>query len=152
MFKYSMDSFCKDCKELAERVREYNFTHILYIERGGRYIAQELIKYYPKALTVPIKISFYNGQEKRHTPLIQYDACVVFKPHNRVLVVDDLCDTGDTMNFLKESYLLNKAESVKTAVLIKKPTSTFNPDYYVLDNVNDWCVFPWEDEQGNHIF
>jgi hypoxanthine phosphoribosyltransferase len=148
---YTTDSFCEDCKLLAERVSGYPFTHILSVERGGGYVTRELIKYYPKAIVVPIRVSFYDGQIKRNTPIIEYASGKVFNKNDKVLIVDELTESGDSLILIKQLNILINASDVKIAVLIKKIKSKIDPDYFLRDNINDWCKFPWEDEFGNHI-
>ena len=60
---------------------------------------------------------------------------MVDEVHKGVLVVDDLADTGDT---LQEYY---KEEDV--AVLFMKPWSTFTPTYFV-SKTEYWIEFMWE--------
>lgn len=151
MLVYTHDLFVTECKSLAEQVIGYKPTHILSIERGGGYVARELIKYLPRCSVVPIKLSFYDGQNKRPVPLFSYSAGVVFKKEDKVVICDDLVDKGDTCKFLKESYILKNVTDAKVAVLVWKPTSCITPDYYTRSGVIDWVKFHWEDSQGNHI-
>lgn len=60
-----------------------------------------------------------------------------------VLLVDDLVDSGKTMEFVVRHLMEKGAASVTTAVFFKKPTSTHNPDFYV-DTTEKWVVFPWD--------
>ncbi|HQU08877.1 MAG: hypothetical protein B7X06_02295 [Verrucomicrobia bacterium 21-51-4] len=58
--------------------------------------------------------------------------------HGRtVLLVDDICDTGGTLNFLEKKLLEEGAKEIKVAVLIhrKVPNSSFHPD---------WSIFAYE--------
>jgi len=60
-----------------------------------------------------------------------------------VLVVDDVADTGRTMQLVID-YLSNyKVKSIKTLTIYVKPWSTFIPDYYFAQTTK-WIVFPWE--------
>jgi len=62
----------------------------------------------------------------------------------KVLVVDDVADTGDSiliiMDYLKEKTPLE----IRTAVLHYKTCSTLKPDYYgeKLEEWN-WIIYPW---------
>jgi hypoxanthine phosphoribosyltransferase len=149
--QYTIEAFCKDCKILADRVNDYPFTHILSVERGGGYVTRELIKYFPRAIVVPIKVSFYKGDIKQEQPHIEYPACKVFNASERVLICDDLLDSGDTISYIQNMHILKKAGSVKTAVVLVKPTSKIQADYYVHNNITSWVQFYWEDSHGNHI-
>ena len=62
----------------------------------------------------------------------------------RVLVVDEVVDTGATMSKVTRIVRSLGASSVKTAVLHYKSTSTFVPDYYV-EKLEKWAwvFYPW---------
>ena len=68
----------------------------------------------------------------------------------RILLCDDLSDTGITLNKSidwLESYkpIKGKIESIKTATLWKKKQSTFEPDYCAVRLPdNPWIVQPFE--------
>mgnify|MGYP000647363856 CR=1 FL=1 len=62
----------------------------------------------------------------------------------RVLVADDVADSGRTMQLVIEILVANGAE-VRTAVLYTKPTSIYRVDY-VWKNTDAWIVFPWSDQ------
>jgi len=67
--------------------------------------------------------------------------------HERILIVDDIIDSGETMNTLHEYFQYHYPEvDIRTAGLIyKSNTSKHKPDYYGMDmECNDWIVFPWE--------
>jgi len=53
---------------------------------------------------------------------------------NNCLVVDDVADTGAT---------LEKFKNYKTATLHYKPWSSVKPTYYV-EETTDWIIYPWE--------
>ena len=68
----------------------------------------------------------------------------------RILLCDDLSDTGITFNksidWLKQyGPIKNKIEDIKTATLWKKKKSTFDPDYCAVKLPdNPWIVQPFE--------
>ena len=67
----------------------------------------------------------------------------------RVLIVDDICDSGETFHKMR-SYLTKKAKEVdvKFATLWWNNECNFEPTYYVReiakDSTNTWINFPWE--------
>ena len=68
----------------------------------------------------------------------------------RILLCDDLSDTGITLNksidwLKKYPPLIGKIKEIKTAVLWKKKDSTFEPDFCAqrLES-NPWIVQPFE--------
>ena len=65
---------------------------------------------------------------------------------SHILIVDDICDSGETIKKLKESF--NKCQ---TATLYYKETAIDKPDIYGEVTGEEWLVFPWEnnEEIGN---
>ena len=61
----------------------------------------------------------------------------------KVLVVDEVADTGASLKLVKLHVLEKGASAVKMATLYFKPRSVFKPDYFVKET-NRWIVFPWE--------
>ncbi len=70
----------------------------------------------------------------------------------KVLVVDDIADTGDSFSLIMD-YLKEKGPfDIRTAVFQYKTSSTFIPDYWgeKLEEWN-WIIYPWafyEDIEG----
>ncbi|RLI86232.1 MAG: phosphoribosyltransferase, partial [Archaeoglobales archaeon] len=62
----------------------------------------------------------------------------------RVLVVDDVADTGETVELVAKHVMEKNAKDVRTAVLDFKHTSKFVPDYYAREMESwKWIVYPW---------
>ena len=61
----------------------------------------------------------------------------------KVLVVDDITDTGESMGIAVD-YIqsLNPAE-IKTATLRHITNSKFTPDYFAEEIIWRWVIFPW---------
>lgn len=66
---------------------------------------------------------------------------------DRILVVDDLADSGHTLNVVKQELpqRFPHLKDVRTAVIWKKGVSMFNPDFFVeyLPN-SPWIHQPFE--------
>jgi hypoxanthine phosphoribosyltransferase len=61
----------------------------------------------------------------------------------RVLIVDDITDTGQSMELAKKHVEeLNPAE-IKTATLVHLDNSKYIPDFYGHERPWAWIVFPW---------
>ena len=58
------------------------------------------------------------------------------------LVVDDICDTGET---------LKKSIAMYTATLHYKPTAKFTPDFYAKEVGTEWIVYPWERKDSDAV-
>ena len=74
------------------------------------------------------------------------------KTDERVLILDDVCDSGVTFTRIREHIQKNALEEincdVRFAVLWWNNEIDFEPDYYVneiaKDSTNTWIHFPWE--------
>ena len=60
----------------------------------------------------------------------------------RVLVVDDIADTGKTLERLKP--LMGHDDVIYTIYYHKQ--STVTPNAWVFEKKDDWVVFPWEED------
>jgi len=66
--------------------------------------------------------------------------------YKNILIVDDICDTGETLSQYSEF------PSVLTATLHYKPTAMFKPDfYYNLAKEDVWYCYPWENKDSQTI-
>lgn len=61
----------------------------------------------------------------------------------RVLIVDDISDSGLTLQLAVEAVNLYMPVEVRTASIYIKPWTELVPDYYAFTTRN-WIVFPWE--------
>ena len=66
----------------------------------------------------------------------------VYSIDSTTLVVDDICDTGET---------LNRIITPLTAVLHYKKAAKHKPTFYALEVGDDWIVYPWERRDSESI-
>ncbi len=132
-------------RELATRIADdgYRPDVILSIARGGLFVAGGL----GYALDVKnlhvINVEFYTGVDTR------LDLPVVLPPvpqavdlsGARVLVADDVADTGLTLRLVKDFCAEHVAE-VRCAVVYEKPRSVVACEY-VWRRTEKWINFPW---------
>ncbi len=65
----------------------------------------------------------------------------------KVLIVDDITDTGQSMELAKNHISeLNPAE-IKTATLIHLNNSKYVPDFYGSERDWAWIIFPWNKKE-----
>jgi uncharacterized protein len=132
-------------RELASAIAkdDYRPDLILAIARGGLFIAGAL----GYALSVKniyvMNVEYYTGVDER-LPLP-----VVLPPvpdlvdleTSRVLIADDVADTGHTLALVHE-FCKGKVADVRAAVLYQKPHSVIACEY-VWSNTDRWITFPW---------
>lgn len=136
-------------RTLAQQVADdgYEPDIVLAIARGGLFAAGSL----GYALSVKniyvMNVEFYTGVgERLDVPMMlpPYIDLVEMKDQ-RVLIADDVADTGATLEVVRDICADAVAE-VRTAVLYEKPISTVTCDYVGL-RTDRWIVFPWSADQ-----
>lgn len=130
---------------------EYKPDVIVGIVRGGLIPAVGISHYYDVPLYT-INVSFRDT--KIQGGLEQLFG--LLDEGKKVLLVDDICDSGETLHHIYESVktVFNSTvpENLKTAVLVHNEgcNRVNTPDYYGLEinkNENDeWIVFFWEQD------
>jgi hypoxanthine phosphoribosyltransferase len=76
------------------------------------------------------------------------DLPLVFEPTEKTLIVDDICDSGETFIEIDSKY-----PNLKFACLHLKPhTSKFTPHIWAGSWISDdWVVYPWENKESEAI-
>lgn len=127
----------------------WQFDHILCLARGGLRIGDVFSRLFQLPLSI-LSVSSYRGQNGREQEQLQIGpsiASVSGRMEGRVLLIDDLVDTG--LSFLEvHSWLARhypEVKEVRSAVIWAKSSSTIKPDYYLhyLENA-PWIHQPFE--------
>jgi uncharacterized protein len=142
------DLFGTAARELARIVTDdgYRPDVVIAIARGGLTVAGALAYALGVKNCGSMNVEFYTGVDER------LDVPVVLPPTLdlvdvrglRVLVADDVADTGHTLRLVREVLAQHVAEA-RTAVLYGKPRSVVAPDY-TWRETDRWVVFPWSAE------
>ncbi|ARM75104.1 phosphoribosyltransferase [Acidianus manzaensis] len=90
-----------------------------------------------------IEIKFYRGVGRTNSkPTIK--AVYVNDIENKnVLIVDDVADSGETLDAVSNIITMFNPKVIKTATIYIKPWSKRIPDYYS-KSVDKWIIFPWD--------
>lgn len=140
--KISWKAYHRYAEELGAAVKKDRFRPnvIVCISRGGLPIGVMLSEILRRPLAV-ITVQSYRGTKPGR---MKFDTRIssVAPIKGKILLVDDLVDTGRTMKATKK-YLLRFGE-VRTAVLWRKVCSKFVPDYFAKwMPAEKWIVFPY---------
>lgn len=130
------------CRYLAECVQQSDFDpqQVVGIAFGGILPAAFVSVFLQRPLQV-LRISHYDGQVRLPAPVVVEGQGSI--PGIDTLVVDDVADSGETLEEA-QSYLYSYGVSeARFATLHRKPSSSFVPDWYV-DVVDGWVHYPWE--------
>jgi hypothetical protein len=135
-------------RELATSIAESRFRPelILGIARGGLFIAGSLGYALSVKNTFLVNVEYYTGVDER------LDVPVMLPPYLdpaelqdlRVLIADDVADTGHTLELVKQ-FCAERVAEVRVAVLYQKPHSVVDSEY-VWRRTSRWINFPWSSE------
>ena len=151
----SFSEYLDTVEKLAIEINKgYNPTVLVGIMRGAAPII-DILSRILKLPTAYIVIQSYSGKgiEDKQGDLIfsrEISSIASDKDFKRVLLVDDLSDTGLTLNksiewLKKYEPIKNYMSEVKTACLWKKKSSKFKPDFCPIILKDDpWIVQPTE--------
>ena len=127
-------------KEIIDSGQE--FDRVVALAKGGWTWARTVVDFLqvPQLSSTRLK-SYCNVNECGQIKVIQPLSDSI--DGERVLLFDDVVDSGETFIKAKEYLNLLGAKSVATASLCYKPRSKFIPDFYAF-NTTSWVVFPHE--------
>lgn len=134
------------CIDLARQIRASSFRPdmIIAIARGGLIPARLVCDHLDIQVLNSIRIQHYlAGASKQTEATLNYPLCTDITGL-KVLLVDDVNDSGDSLQ-LAVSYLqsLNPAE-IRTAVMHQKTSTHFPIDYYAKKIIKwRWLIYPW---------
>ena len=139
------EAFGGASQELAREIAGDGFRPdlILAIARGGLFVAGAL----GYALSVKnlhlMNVEFYNGVGATldmPVMLPPVPSAVDFS-EKKVLIADDVADTGKTLELVR-GFIAGQVAEVRSAVVYEKPGSLIKCDY-VWKHTNLWINFPW---------
>ncbi len=116
---------------------------IVGISRGGLLPSRLLADFLCVNCLEIIKAELYSG------PMARVERPVIVRPAHesiqskRILLVDDVADSGDTIKECVDHLMSLGAAIVKTAVLYVKPWNKTYADIYGAET-SSWIIFPWE--------
>jgi len=130
---YSWSEYLELVEKLGKILEGKKFDFIVAVKRGGWLIGVIL-------------------SHKLRVPLVDVDdseslggeyGCwkYVLGRKKRLLVVDDVSDSGNTLKVVLKK--LGSCYEIKVATLFRKPWTKVEPDYYVKSTRN-WVVWPFE--------
>ena len=139
------DDLGAGARELAEAVVDDGWVPdmILGIARGGLLVAGAIGYSLGVKNTFTMNVEFYTGVDERlDMPMILPPVPdLVDFAETKVLIADDVADTGETLKAVHE-FLEGKVAEVRSAVLYEKPRSAVKCEY-VWRRTDRWITFPW---------
>jgi hypoxanthine phosphoribosyltransferase len=139
------DLFGQATRELASAIHADGFRPdvVVAVARGGLTVAGALAYALDVKNCGAMNVEFYTGIDQRlDVPVVIPPALdLVDVAGLKVLVADDVADTGHTLKLVREVLAQHVAEA-RTAVLYCKPNSVVAP-HYTWRQTDRWIDFPW---------
>ena len=142
---YSWDEIVRDMGVLCRDITVDHFEPdvIVGLSRGGL-TPGVMLSHWLKKPFKPIKAALRDHPE--------WENYLPKKSDKRVLIIDDVCDSGETFTKMQEILVKNSTSGkcdVRFAVLWCNTEQPFEPDYYVHEiekfTTDTWITFAWEE-------
>ena len=130
--------------KLALKVmRDYRPDILIGVLRGGYIVARIVADILGVRELGVVEVKFYKGVgETAEKPVITQPLVTEVRG-KKVLIIDDVVDSGRTLQIVTEQVRLRGAKELKSAALYYKPRSIIKPDYFAV-KTSKWILFPWE--------
>ena len=153
----SADEYTRDMWRLAATIKDSGWKpdFLVGLWRGGAPVAITVHEFFRATgwdvKHIPLKCASYTGigENAGEVTFTLGDEIFGFlRKGDKVLVIDDVFDTGKTAKAVKARIDATGAEMRMACVYWKpeKNKTNLKPDYYVKNVGNDWIVFPHEIE------
>lgn len=134
-------------ERLARQIKDIDFDWYVAITRGGL-IPVCLLAQITGVTNIDTFCATSYGSNQKQGELKVRKKDYSHLRYSRVLLIDDLVDSGDTLSVAKNEIESWAPLKLFTAVIYKKSSSTFQPDFYIeLKPADKWIDFPWEKNQ-----
>lgn len=141
ILRISWEAVIGYCEELGGKI-DFRPDLIVGLSRGGLVLTRILSDVMGIEQVGIIGINYYKGMERADKPVIFQELCMDVRG-KRVLLVDDVADSGRSLEAARKHLEGKGAAEVRIATIHCKPSSSFKPDYYV-STTTSWIAYPWE--------
>lgn len=141
----SYEEFGTSVRDLAHQVADDGFEPdlVLAIARGGLGLAMGLGYALDVKNLSAVNVEFYTGVDTRlDVPImLPPTPAAVELAGLKVLIADDVADTGHTLEHVR-AFCADHVAEARSAVIYAKSRSIVTPDY-VWRRTDRWIDFPW---------
>ncbi|MEN8108226.1 MAG: phosphoribosyltransferase [Pseudomonadota bacterium] len=134
------------CERLAESIRASRYCPdiVIAIGRGGYIPARLVCDYLGIMELTSIRVEHYlSGSDRQKEVSIRYPLRDDISSL-QVLLVDDVNDSGDTLDAAVRHLRTYNPREIRAAVMHNKAVSGFSTDYYARKIVKwRWLIYPW---------
>jgi hypothetical protein len=134
------------CQAQKIKINNFNPDLIIAIARGGVVPARILCDLLGTSNLTFLQIEFYtNISQTLQGPTLK-QALTMNVLEKRILLVDDIADTGKSLRLAKTHLQQQGAIEIRIATLYQKKQSITIPDFCEKQTTN-WVVFPWDTKE-----
>ncbi|QDX39736.1 phosphoribosyltransferase [Salarchaeum sp. JOR-1] len=135
------------CRDVSDQVKRDEFEPdvVVALARGGWFAGRCLCDFLGLNDLTSLKMEHYVGTaQKSGEPEVRYPMPEGSVENKDVLIIDDIADTGGSIERAHEYVDERNANEVRTATLQLLGTSEYDPDF-VGERLEDWAwiVYPW---------
>lgn len=143
MMFYSYDEFAVDAKKMAKQIKdEFDPEVILAVARGGLTLGHSLAVALENRNLFTLNSIHYEDTNKLDT--IQIFNVPDLSRYTKILLVDDIIDSGESMVEIKRELLKRYPNlDIKIATVFYKEKALLLPEFKVKE-AHDWVEFFWD--------
>ncbi len=144
-FHVSWDQIHRDARALAWRLQgqgpdEGNWRAVVAITRGGMAPAMIVARELDIRTVDTISVKSYNHQNQTEARVLKAPDAAMMVDGDGILVVDDLVDSGKTLELVRSLY-----PKAHFATVYAKPKGKPQVNTYITEVSQDtWIFFPWD--------
>jgi hypoxanthine phosphoribosyltransferase len=138
--------------DLARQIRRdhYEPEIVVGVSRGGWPPARIMSDLLQNPNLANMRVEFYRDIGVRNKKPRITQPVTMEVVGKRVLVVDDVSDTGHSLRVVANHLRRKPVEELRVCTIYMKPNSVFRPDYYSR-TTSKWIIFPWERLEAVHL-
>lgn len=137
------NQFFDDVAQLAFKLDGGRFDALVAVARGGLVVARLISDIVEVKRIASLAIEYYKGVNERAASPRLVGGLGLDVRGFKLLVVDDVADTGETLKLAVEHLKSLGAREISSCTVYVKPWCRFKPNYYARV-VEEWVVFPYE--------
>ena len=143
MIFYSYDEFAVDAKRMAKQIKdEFDPEVILAVARGGLTLGHSLAVALENRNLFTLNSIHYEDTNKLDT--IQIFNVPDLSRYTKILLVDDIIDSGESMVEIKRELLKRYPNlDIKISTVFYKEKALLLPEFKVKE-AHDWVEFFWD--------
>lgn len=131
--------------EIAQQSRSAgkNYDRVVTLAKGGWPMTRSLVDFLEVKKVASIGIKFYSGVDERLEKPQIYQDLPEEVVGEKVILFDDVADTGESLVFARDHLLENGVAEVDTASIFYKEHSKIKPTFFA-QQTEAWVIFPYE--------